>query len=80
MALSLSVGKTYNFSTHAPARLGQEHKAMIVTSQLVFTDAIKLCPSLVETFKIVSIKMAVSSSSRTKLWASEPAGKVVPSV
>lgn len=53
MALSLSVGKTYNFSTHSPARLGQEHKAMIVTSQLAFTDAIKLCPSLVETFKIV---------------------------
>jgi hypothetical protein len=34
MALSLSVGKTYNFSTYAPARLGQKHKAMIVTSQL----------------------------------------------
>lgn len=53
MALSFVTGSTYNFSTYAPARLGQDHKTMTITSELTFSDAIRLCPSLVETFKIV---------------------------
>ena len=53
MAISLSTGKTYNFSTYATGRLGRDHKAMTVTSELTFSDAIRLWPALVETFKIV---------------------------
>lgn len=66
-SFSFESGKTYNFSTYSPARLGQDHVNMRCTGVELFDKAIKTVPNLVETFTIVAPSLPAGTAKDYRL-------------
>lgn len=67
MSTFFEPGKVYNFSTYAPARLGQDHKNMTCVAVSTYSGILRDFPDLVETYIIVQPNLPAGTPNDYRL-------------
>ena len=67
MSTFFEPGKTYNFSTYAPGRLGQDHNNMTCIAVSMYSGMLRDFPDLVETYTIVQPNLPVGTPNDYRL-------------